>query len=134
MVRVIGLEPTASASRTLRATNCATPWRCIYYTISLPYGLAFVLWSCFCFAKAKDHYGHSIVVVLLFVSQKAKDHCGYSKKTASCLFVRILVVWVTGLEPATSTSQKSRATNCATPRRYFYYSTFYLKRGNFMVE
>ena len=25
MVRVIGLEPTTSASRTLRATNCATP-------------------------------------------------------------------------------------------------------------
>ena len=32
------------------------------------------------------------------------------------------VVWVTGLEPATSTSQKSRATNCATPR-YPYYTT-----------
>ena len=25
VVRVIGLEPTTSASRTLRATNCATP-------------------------------------------------------------------------------------------------------------
>ena len=33
------------------------------------------------------------------------------------------MVWVTGLEPATSTSQKSRATNCATPRSRFYFST-----------
>lgn len=30
-----------------------------------------------------------------------------------------LVVGVTGFEPAASTSQTSRATNCATPRYYF---------------
>ena len=43
MVRVAGFEPTASWSRTKRATNCATPrydplhlWGClIYYTDSL---------------------------------------------------------------------------------------------------
>lgn len=33
--------------------------------------------------------------------------------------VRFLVVGVTGFEPAASTSQMSRATNCATPRNIY---------------
>ena len=36
------------------------------------------------------------------------------------------MVWVTGLEPATSTSQKSRATNCATPRHPFIISHLFV--------
>ena len=33
------------------------------------------------------------------------------------------LVGVTGFEPAASTSQMSRATNCATPRKHFNYIT-----------
>ena len=37
------------------------------------------------------------------------------------------MVGVTGFEPAASTSQTSRATNCATPRKFitFYNTLFY---------
>lgn len=34
---------------------------------------------------------------------------------------RIPMVEVTGLEPAASWSQTTRATSCATPREHFYY-------------
>ena len=33
MVRVAGLEPTASWTRTMRATSCATPGNLFYYSL-----------------------------------------------------------------------------------------------------
>ena len=37
LVRVAGLEPTASWTRTMRATSCATPGKLFYYNLSFPF-------------------------------------------------------------------------------------------------
>ena len=72
---------------------------------------------------------------LALAPQEQKTTADTQKKGEQALFfIRILVVWVTGLEPATSTSQKSRATNCATPRRYNNYTTFFKKSTTLMIK
>ena len=52
-------------------------------------------------------------------------------KYSKSLENRLFLVEVTGIEPATSSSQTTRATNCATPRdRYLLQSTYLLYHKN----
>ena len=90
-------------------------------------------WSCR--TKIRPEGPSSCAWGLFFAKQKTKTTANTQKrKCLHFLFTRILVVWVTGLEPATSTSQKSRATNCATPSRKLIIACFSEKNKYIMVE
>ena len=55
-------------------------------------------------------------------SKKARYNRAFRKRHLFCLHI---MVGVTGFEPAASCSQSRRATNCATPR--FFYFAFFVK-------
>lgn len=52
--------------------------------------------------------------------RKEKSEKNKKKRQPSVENCRFFLVGVTGFEPAASTSQMSRATNCATPRKRVY--------------
>ena len=110
MVEMTGFEPATSASRTQRSTKLSH----ISLLTNILYHRGRNLSSTF-FKKAQKLYRTAMRSWQnRIVHYRTKSPPELTGGEAHCSIM--LLVGVTGFEPAASTSQMSRAPNCATPR------------------